>query len=266
MKVVVLAATGQAGRTVLSELISRSHQVTAVARNPDKLPNSIDRVRDDLSSVDRIAEIIAGADAVVSAFGPPKDDPRFFSDVTYTDQLAGVAERLIAAVRKAGVPRLVVVGGAGSLEFAPGVTVLKSGHWPEALEPIAISHMKAFAALRASDINWTYFSPPMLIDPVCAPASSGSAATVSFLMSRVGAGSPSRTTLSRLSMNSRIPRTSGRASPSVIRGEKGIAARCCRTIGSSLGAAAISSSMPPPSHPPFPPADRPRRDRRRVSA
>ncbi|ACI53780.1 NAD-dependent epimerase/dehydratase [Rhizobium leguminosarum bv. trifolii WSM2304] len=165
MKVVVLAATGQAGRTVLSELISRSHQVTAVARNPDKLPNSIDRVRDDLSSVDRIAEIIAGADAVVSAFGPPKDNPRFFSDVTYTDQLAGVAERLIAAVRKAGVPRLVVVGGAGSLEFAPGVTVLKSGHWPEALEPIAISHMKAFAALRASDINWTYFSPPMLIDP-----------------------------------------------------------------------------------------------------
>lgn len=165
MNVVVLAATGQAGRTILSELISRGHQVTAVARNPDKLPKSINRVRDDLSSADQTAEIIAGADAVVSAFGPPKSDPRFFSDVTYTDQLASVAERLIAAVRKAGVPRLVVVGGAGSLEFSPGVTVLKSGHWPEQLVPIATSHMKAFAALRASDINWTYFSPPMQIDP-----------------------------------------------------------------------------------------------------
>ncbi|MBJ6798793.1 NAD(P)-dependent oxidoreductase [Geomonas propionica] len=165
MKVVVLAATGQAGRTILSELISRGHQVTAVARTPDKLPKSINRVGDDLSSVERIAEIIAGADAVVSAFGPPKDDPRFFSDVNYTDQLATVTEREIAAVRKAGVPRLIMVGGCGSLEFSPGVLVRDSGHWPENLVPIATSHMKAFAALRASDINWTYFSPPMLIAP-----------------------------------------------------------------------------------------------------
>ena len=110
-------------------------------------------------------KIIVGADAVVSAFGPPKDDPRFFSDVNYTDQLASVTERLIAAVRRAGVPRLIVVGGCGSLEFSPGVTVLKSGRWPEKLIPIATSHIKAFAALRASDINWTYFSPPMMIEP-----------------------------------------------------------------------------------------------------
>jgi putative NADH-flavin reductase len=164
MKVVVLAATGQIGRTVLSELISRGHQVTAVARSPDKLPKSINSVRDDLSSADRIAEIIAGADAVVSAFGPSKDDPRFFSDVSYTDQLPDVTERVIAAVRQAGVHRLIVAGGCGSLEFSPGVTVLKSGHWPEKLVPIATSHVKAFAALRASDINWTYFSPPMQIE------------------------------------------------------------------------------------------------------
>jgi putative NADH-flavin reductase len=165
MKVVVLAATGQAGRTILSELISRGHQVIAVARTPDKLPKSINRVCDDLSSADRIAEIIAGADAVVSAYGPAKDDPRFFSDVTYTDQLANVTEREIAAVRKSGVPRLIMVGGCGSLEFSPGVLVRDSGHWPQNLVPIATSHMKAFAALKASDINWTYFSPPMLIAP-----------------------------------------------------------------------------------------------------
>jgi putative NADH-flavin reductase len=165
MNIVLYAATGQAGRPILSELISRGHHVTAVARNPDKLPKSINRVRDDLSSADRVAETIARADAVVSAFGPPKDDPRFFSDVSYTDQLASVTERLIAAVRKAGVPRLIVVGGCGSLEVSPGVTVLKSGRWPEKLVPIATSHMKAFAALRASGINWTYFSPPMLIEP-----------------------------------------------------------------------------------------------------
>jgi putative NADH-flavin reductase len=58
-----------------------------------------------------------------------------------------------------------MVGGCGSLEFSPCVLVRDSGHWPENLIPIATSHMKAFAALRASDINWTYFSPPMLIAP-----------------------------------------------------------------------------------------------------
>lgn len=169
MKVALFAATGRAGRTILEELIRRGHEVTAVARNldklPEQLPGSVKRVQDDLSSADRIAEIIAGSDAVVSAFGPSSSDPRYTSDMRYTDQLVSVTERLIAAVRKAGAPRLLVVGGAGSLEFSPGVTVLDSGYWPKPYVPIATSHMKAFAALRASDINWTYFSPPMLIQP-----------------------------------------------------------------------------------------------------
>ncbi len=169
MKVALFAATGRAGRTILEELIRRGHEVTAVARNldklPEQLPGSVKRVQDDLSSADRIAEIIAGSDAVVSAFGPSSSDPRYTSDMSYTDQLVSVTERLIAAVRKAGAPRLLVVGGAGSLEFSPGVTVLDSGYWPKPYVPIATSHMKAFAALRASDINWTYFSPPMLIQP-----------------------------------------------------------------------------------------------------
>ena len=165
MNVVLYAATGRVGRCILNELVNRGHQVTAVARNPDKLPETVKRVRDDLSSLERIAEIIAGTDAVVSAYGPPRDDARFTVTTDYTDQIVEVTERLIAAVRKAGVPRLIVVGGAGSLEFSPGVTVLKSGHWPQPFVPIATSHMKAFAALRASDINWTYFSPPILIEP-----------------------------------------------------------------------------------------------------
>jgi uncharacterized protein len=165
MNVILYAATGRAGRCILGELITRGHQVTAVARNPDKLPENVKRVRDDLSSAERITEIISGADAVVSAYGPPSNDPRYMSDTTYTDQLVGVTERLIAAVRKADVPRLIVVGGCGSLQFSPGVTVLDSGHWPKQYVPIATSHMKALAALKASDVNWSYFSPPMSITP-----------------------------------------------------------------------------------------------------
>lgn len=156
MIVVLYGATGRTGRRILNELVSRGHQVTAVDLNPDKLPDTVKRDRDDLSNVDRIVEIINGADAVVSAYGPPYDD---------SDQLIGVTERLIAAVGKADNPRLIVVGGCGSLEFSPGMTVLESDQWPKKLVPVAISHTKAFAALRASDINWTYFSPPMLLVP-----------------------------------------------------------------------------------------------------
>lgn len=169
MKVALLAATGRAGSTVLAELISRGHEVIAIARNIDKLPkdlpSTVTAVQDDLTDADRLADVIAGADAVVSAFGPSSTDERYTTDQNFTDQLVGVTERAIAAVKKAGTPRLIVVGGAGSLWFSSGVTVLDSGYWPQPYVPIAKSHVKAFAALKASGINWTYFSPPMMITP-----------------------------------------------------------------------------------------------------
>jgi len=150
MKVVLIGATGKSGSRILSELIARGHTVTAVARNPLDLPTGIKTQRDDLSDVNKIAAIIKGADAVISAYAPPQDD---------TDQIISVTARQIEAVKKAGEPRLIVVGGAGSLEVAPGVSLLKSGHLPEAWVPIATSHEKALRLLEASDIDWTYFSP-----------------------------------------------------------------------------------------------------------
>ena len=87
---------------------------------------------------------------MVSAYGPPPDD---------TDQLLPATENLIAGVKNAGVPRLLIVGGAGSLEVAPGVTVISSGHIPAEWVPIAVSHAKVLEMVKKSDINWTYFSP-----------------------------------------------------------------------------------------------------------
>lgn len=149
-------ATGNAGSRILKELIARGHDVTAVARNPQKLPPNVKGKQGDLSNVDAIASVIEGTDAVVSAYGPPPDE---------TDQLVAVTERLIAAVKKAGSPRLIVVGGAGSLEVAPGVSLIASGHLPAAWLPIATSHEKALKLLQASDIKWTYFSPAGFFEP-----------------------------------------------------------------------------------------------------
>lgn len=167
MNITLLAATGRAGSAILNELISRGHHVTAVARNLDKLPSPlpdiVKSVCDDLNDTKRITEIIRGSDAVISAFGPSSQDPRYTTDITYTDQLVTVTERIISAVRETQIPRFIMVGGAGSLEFSPGITVLDSGYWPEPYVPIAKSHVKAFSLLRDSKLNWTYFSPPMSI-------------------------------------------------------------------------------------------------------
>jgi uncharacterized protein len=112
-------------------------------------------VKDDLSNVDAIASVIRGADVVVSAYAPPTDN---------TDALLGVTERQIAAVKKSGVSRLIVVGGAGLLEVAQGVTLIASGYLPEAYLPIATSHEKALGILKSSDVNWTCFSPAGFIE------------------------------------------------------------------------------------------------------
>lgn len=156
MKVVLYGATGKAGSRIMKELTDRGHQVTAIARHLQGLPAGVESKQDDLSSVDAITANISGADAVVSAYAPPADN---------TDALIGVTERQIAAVKRSGNLRLLVVGGAGSLEIAPGVSLLSSGHLPEAWVPIAMSHDKALQLLKASDINWTYFSPAAFFVP-----------------------------------------------------------------------------------------------------
>ncbi len=152
MHIALYGATGKSGSRILTELLSRGHQVTAIVRNPAKLSAQpgLTVVEGNVSSGSTIAAKIKGADAVVSAYGPPPDD---------TDQLLPVTEHFIKAVKEAGTPRFLVVGGAGSLEVAPGVTVIDSGHIPAEWLPIAVSHAKVLKLLQKSNINWTYFSP-----------------------------------------------------------------------------------------------------------
>ena len=158
MNVVLFGATGKSGSRILRELSERGHQVTAVARDISKLNGEAAKVaQDDLENVQRTAEIIRGADAVISAYAPPADD---------TDALIGVTERQMRALRLAGVKRLLVVGGAGGLEVAPGVSLIDSGHLPEAWLPIATSHVKALGVLQQSeDIDWTYVAPAAYFEP-----------------------------------------------------------------------------------------------------
>jgi len=158
MHLALYGATGKSGSRILSELLTRRHQVTAIVRDPARLSPrpGLTVVEGDVVSTEAIASKIAGTEVVVSAYAPPQDD---------TDQLLPVTERFIAAVQQAGVARLIVVGGAASLEVAPGVTLLASGHLPAQWLPIATSHAKALDLLKQSPINWTYFSPAAFFEP-----------------------------------------------------------------------------------------------------
>ncbi len=157
MHVALYGATGKSGSRILQELLSRGHSVTAIVRDAHKVDSlpGLSIVEGDVSSADAIAGKINGADAVVSAYAPPADD---------TDQLLAVTQRFLDAVKQAGVPRFIFVGGAGSLEIAPGVTLIESGHLPAEWLPIAISHGKALELAKKSDVNWTCFSPAAYFD------------------------------------------------------------------------------------------------------
>ena len=158
MNVVVYGATGNSGSEIVKELLKRGHKVTGIARNVEKLKGLPEVVAktDDLSNADTVASIIKGADVVVSAYQPPADN---------TDKLIDVTKLQIEAVKKAGGARLIVVGGAGQLEVAPGVTLIKSGYLPAEYLPIAISHEKAAEVLKEADINWTYIAPAAYFVP-----------------------------------------------------------------------------------------------------
>ncbi len=111
---------------------------------------------DDLSDVSHTAEVIAGAEAVISAYAPPAENQQ---------ELVAVTRRLVEAVGKGGVARFLMVGGAGSLEVAPGVTLLDSGKLPPDWVGIAKAHSDALEVLRASTIDWTSLSPAIYFDP-----------------------------------------------------------------------------------------------------
>lgn len=146
MKVALIGASGNVGSRLLAELVSRGHEVTAIARNPERIAAGpgITAKKGDLFDVDDMTKLLEGHDAVVSAV--------FF---TMSDPLP-----LIDAVRRAGVRRYIVVGGAGSLETAPGSRLLDSPDFPDEYKPEAKAGLEFLEILRDEDeLDWTFISP-----------------------------------------------------------------------------------------------------------
>jgi putative NADH-flavin reductase len=152
MKVALIGASGQAGSRLLGELTRRGHQVTAIARDPEKIaagPGVTTR-KGDLFDKAGLVQLLKGHDAVVSAVRFVASDPRL----------------LIEAVKESGVRRYLVVGGAGSLEVAPGVKLIDTPQFPAAAKAESAKGGEFLDLLRQEkDLEWTFLSPSAMVGP-----------------------------------------------------------------------------------------------------
>lgn len=152
MYVALIGATGNVGLRLLAELRRRGHTVTAIARHPDKIPAQpgVVAVRGDVADQAGLAALLAGHDAVVSSVRFLDSDPR----------------TLIGAVKAAGSPRYLVVGGAGSLEVAPGARLVDTPDFPPQYKAEALGGAAFLDALRReTELDWTFVSPSALFVP-----------------------------------------------------------------------------------------------------
>lgn len=152
MKIAIVGASGNVGSRVAAEALNRGHQVTGIARDPSKIAARAGLTvrKGDIADPDALAKVLAGHDAAVSA-------ARF----------QGAAPRdVIAAAKKSGVKRLLVVGGAGSLEVAPGRALIDTPEFPAAYKPEASAGRDFLDVLRGEkELDWAFLSPSAFFGP-----------------------------------------------------------------------------------------------------
>ena len=156
MKIAVIGATGYVGRAVVAELAARGHQVVALARQVEQVAaaENVSAVAADIHSADFVQQL-QGVDGVVSAFNAGWSNPNIGADYTRG------AAAIVAAVKAAQVPYLLVVGGAGSLYVAPDLQVIDTPDFPREIYDGANAARHLLADLKQrDDVNWAFVSPP----------------------------------------------------------------------------------------------------------
>jgi uncharacterized protein len=159
VNVAVLGGTGNIGRRLVSEAVERGHRVTALARRTEGLvPEGVSVRRADLRQAQELEAAIRGEDALISAVGPAPGEPAAI--------VVDAARAVAAACMRAKVRRVLLIGGAGSLNVKPGLELLLSEGFPASWREIALAHREALEIWRkVKELDWTVISPPALIYP-----------------------------------------------------------------------------------------------------
>ncbi|GGJ32019.1 NAD(P)-dependent oxidoreductase [Deinococcus roseus] len=157
MKILLIGSTGFVGSALLKEALHKGHEVTAVVRREGALQETagLSVVPATITSSEQVADLARGHDVVIASVSArkPGDTP-----------IPEVIQTVAAGAQQAGV-KLFVVGGAGSLEVAPGVKLMDIPQFPAEYKHEAQQQGEALELLKSTDHNWTYLSPAAIIAP-----------------------------------------------------------------------------------------------------
>jgi len=160
MKLIIFGASGALGTRLVTEALERGHEVTAVARDGARLDDRGGRIAtacSDATDAGSVAGVAPGHDAALSAV-TQHQQPEMLSDA---------ARGLLDGLARAGVPRLIVAGGAGSLLVASGQRLVDTPDFHDEWKPEALAQGAALEVYRAADttVDWAYVSPGALLAP-----------------------------------------------------------------------------------------------------
>ena len=162
MKIALIGGTGFVGSAVLEELLQRGHVVTALARSPAKYATrpKLTVVQADVLDAAQVAQAVEGVDAVVDAYNPGWKEPEIYSLFLQGTQA------ILEGVRRSGVKRVLVVGGAGSLYVTPGVQGVDTPQFPVEWKQGALAARDALDIIRKDEhLDWTFLSPAVMLAP-----------------------------------------------------------------------------------------------------
>ncbi len=162
-KIVLIGASGFVGSAILNEALDRGHKVTAVVRNPEKITKvhkNLDVKQGDVSFAETVKVMSKGADVVISAYNPGWKNPDIAEETTR------VYRAILEGVKKSGVRRFLVVGGAGSLFISPGKRLMDAGLMPESFLPAvkALADVYLIDLMAEKSIDWVFFSPAGMLE------------------------------------------------------------------------------------------------------
>mgnify|MGYP001559667822 CR=1 FL=1 len=156
MKVAIIGASGNVGSAIRDEALARGHNVTAIVRHPEKITvknPALKVVQGDVLKGE-VDKLVRGQDAVISAYNPGWANPNIAPETTVA------YKAIVEGVKKAGVKRLLVVGGAGSLEVSPGVQLIDTMQVPDLIRGAILALREVLYTLRKDkDLDWTFLSP-----------------------------------------------------------------------------------------------------------
>ena len=157
MKIALIGATGFVGKTILNELLSRGQEVTALVRAPSKLnieDEKLHVVQVDVLNTNSFVKAIQGFDLVISSYNAGWTNPNL-----YDDFLKG-SKAIQEGVKRAGVKRLLVIGGAGSLYAAEGLQIVDTPEFPSEWKPGSKAARDYLNILKEEkELDWTVISP-----------------------------------------------------------------------------------------------------------